>query len=88
MAVVDTHSWSRVDPEIPGNRGPIAPLYIRAKVRIDQNGYVSVKEIAGGDPYINELMRAAVEKWKFLPAIVEDHIRCVDTELPIVLHRP
>jgi hypothetical protein len=76
----------RVDPELRG-RAPLVPLNISVKIRIDQNGNVSVKEIAGGDPYINEAMRAAVEQWKFLPAIVEDHIRCVDTELPIVLRR-
>jgi hypothetical protein len=32
-------------------------------------------------------MRAAIEQWKFHPAIVLDQRRCVETDLPVVLSR-
>jgi outer membrane biosynthesis protein TonB len=62
-------------------------LNFRVKVRIDENGNVSVKEIDGSTAYVNEAMRAAIERWKFLPAVVQDRRRCVETELPVLLKR-
>jgi len=78
---------SQVSPNIPFDRMPAAPVSLHVRVRIDENGNVSVTNIAGGPLYLNEPMRAAVERWKFQPAVVQDQRRCVETELPVVLKR-
>ena len=78
---------SQVSPSIPFERLPTEPVNLRAKVRIDENGNVAVKEISGASPYVNEAMRSAMERWKFLPATVGDQRRCVETELPVLLKR-
>jgi tetratricopeptide (TPR) repeat protein len=78
---------SQVSPNLPFERMPASPVNFRVKVRIDENGNVSVKEIDGSTAYVNEAMRAAIERWKFLPAVVQDRRRCVETELPVLLKR-
>jgi tetratricopeptide (TPR) repeat protein len=78
---------SRVNPDIQLSRLPIQPLNLRAKVRIDEYGNVAVQDIQGSNRYINETMKAAIEKWKFIPATIGEQKRCVETELPIVLGR-
>jgi len=78
---------SRVNPDIRADRVPVNRLSLHAKIRIDENGGVTVKQIDGTDPYINEAMRAAIEKWKFLPTIIENRSRCAETDLPIDLGR-
>jgi outer membrane biosynthesis protein TonB len=78
---------SKTNPEIPIDRLPLGTTNLRAKVRIDENGNVSVREISGASSYLNEAMRVAIERWKFLPATVGDQRRCVETELPVSLRR-
>jgi len=78
---------SQVTPNIAQERIPAAPVNFRVKVRIDETGNVSVTEIAGSNSYVNQAMRAAIERWKFSPAMVQDQPRCVETELPVVLKR-
>jgi len=78
---------NQTTPNIPFDRLPADPVSLRARVRIDENGNVSVKEISGASVYINEMMRVAIERWKFSPAVVENQRRCVDTELPVLLKR-
>jgi hypothetical protein len=78
---------SQVSPNLPFERIPSSPVSFRVKVRIDENGNVSVKEIEGSTAYVNEAMRAAIERWKFSPAVVQDQRRCVEAELPVVLKR-
>jgi len=77
----------RTNPDIPVDRIPLSTVNLRAKVRIDENGNVSVTEISGANSYLNEAMRVAIERWKFLPATVGDQRRCVETELPVSLRR-
>jgi Tfp pilus assembly protein PilF len=78
---------SKTNPDIPLDRLPLGTTNLRAKVRIDENGNVAVREISGANSYLNEMMRVAIEKWKFLPATVADQRRCVETELPVSLRR-
>jgi hypothetical protein len=58
---------------------------VRVEARIEENGDVAVLTVLGENMAINEVVRGAVEKWKFSPAIVENEKRCVETVLPIVI---
>lgn len=78
---------NKVIPDIAPERMPVTPVDIRVKVKIDEEGNVAVKDVSGSNRYLNEAMRTAVGKWKFLPAIVDQRRRCVETELPVVLSR-
>ena len=79
---------TRISPSIPPERMPMTPVSFNVKVRIDESGNVEVKDVAGGSHYLNEAMKVTIEKWKFIPAITQDHgSRCVETELPVVLSR-
>jgi hypothetical protein len=82
-----TRVKTRVEPNIAPNRLPTRTMTIRLKLRIAENGNVTVNSVAGEDAYLNEQMRAAVAQWKFVPAVVQDQPRCVDTEIPINLGR-
>jgi tetratricopeptide (TPR) repeat protein len=80
---------SRVDPEFPAYvvtqlRG--APITVRVKTRINENGVVVSTDPQSGNPIVYPAVRAAVEQWKFSPALVEGHARCVDTEIPLVIN--
>jgi hypothetical protein len=78
----------RVDPQFPPEvraRLRISPVMVVATTRIDQNGDVAVRELQGGNPVIYNGIRSAVERWKFLPMLVEGQAQCIDTEIPIRL---
>ena len=79
---------SQPPPNLPFDRFPMAnPVRFQVKVTIDENGNVLVRDIEGTNVFFNEAMRAAVERWKFAPAIVQEQRRCVETELPLVITR-
>jgi hypothetical protein len=78
---------SQISPNVPLEKLPAAPLNFHVKVRIDENGNVSVRGIEGSTAYLNEAMRSAIERWRFLPAVVQDQRRCVETELEVALRR-
>jgi hypothetical protein len=80
---------TRVNPDIPPNRLPVggAAIELRVKVKIDENGDVTVLGVEGANSYINGMMKDAVAKWKFTPAIMDDRRRCVETELPVRVSR-
>jgi hypothetical protein len=73
---------SRVDPEIPAS-AVTRSTRVRVQARIDEDGNVSVKGVRGGNAAVQNAVKGAVEQWKFLPAIVEQQVRCVETEIPI-----
>jgi len=77
---------TRVDPEIPESV-LTRSLTVRVQSRIDEEGNVTVKEVRGGNAAVQKAVKVAVERWKFLPAIVEQQVRCVETEIPIVINR-
>ena len=81
---------SRVDPEIPKESRSYlqnTKVTVRVKARIDEGGNVSVSGTEGTNVILNNAVRAAVERWKFSPAIDQAGPRCVDTEIPVVLGR-
>jgi tetratricopeptide (TPR) repeat protein len=58
---------------------------VQVESRIEENGDVAVLAVRGENTAINDVVRSAVEKWKFSPAIVENEKRCVETVFPIVI---
>jgi uncharacterized membrane protein len=58
---------------------------ILVEARIEEDGDVAVLTVLGENVAINDVVRSAVEKWKFSPAIVENEKRCVETVFPIVI---
>jgi tetratricopeptide (TPR) repeat protein len=60
---------------------------VRVEARIDENGDVTVLSLRGENPTINDAVRSAVTKWKFVPVILENKTRCVETFFPIVITR-
>src|SRR5262249_38565952 len=83
-----TRLKTRVDPQFSAHALSVlrdSPTTIRVKVRINATGDVAASEIPGGNPIVYDAVRAAVDQWKFSPAIVENESRCVDTEIPIVV---
>jgi len=60
---------------------------IVVKARIEDNGSVTVLDASGANVLVNNAVRAAVENWKFTPAMDENGPRCVDTEIPIGISR-
>jgi tetratricopeptide (TPR) repeat protein len=76
----------RVDPKFPYSllsRANNLDSMIRVKARIDVNGNVSSGDIQGGDGLLYSGIRAAVNQWKFKPAMTQQGARCVDTEFQI-----
>jgi tetratricopeptide (TPR) repeat protein len=74
---------TRVNPDVPDFTRVPRPVNVRVQVKIDENGDVTVKNVQGGPQNWHPAIKSAVEKWKFLPAIVADQPRCVETEIPI-----
>ena len=60
---------------------------VNVKVRVEENGNVTVLDATGANTIVTNSVRSAVEQWKFTPAMDEKGARCVDTEIPIVISR-
>jgi len=60
-------------------------LVVRVKARISETGDVNVTGMPDGNPMLNNLIRNAVSQWKFSPIRDENGVRCVNTEIPLVL---
>jgi hypothetical protein len=83
-----TRLKNRVDPQFsPYVRSIMkeSPITVRVKAKISEGGDTVATELNGGNALLYEGVRAAVDQWKFSPAIVQGEARCVDTEIPIVL---
>ena len=83
------HVKSSNQPEIPldlrRTLDHLRAQTVRVEARIEANGDVAVLTVRGENMAINDVVRSAVEKWKFFPAIVENESRCVETVFPIVI---
>ena len=55
------------------------------KARIDENGNATVSEASGANVVITNSLRAAVERWKFIPMVDENGPRCANTEFQMTL---
>ncbi|PYR85974.1 MAG: hypothetical protein DMG18_04230 [Acidobacteria bacterium] len=79
---------NRVDPQLPPYLLSLIkdfPMTIRIRARINEAGDVAAAELLGGNALVYDAVRAAFGQWKFSPALVQGEVRCVDTEIPIVL---
>ena len=79
---------TKVEPEIPREARAYfqnAQVPVRLKTRIDHSGNVTVTEVTGVNIILNNAIRAAVEKWKFSPIVDFSGIRCVDTEILVMV---
>jgi tetratricopeptide (TPR) repeat protein len=79
---------TRVNPQIEPGLQRYIGRGIVVSIRVDEQGNVSVKDIAKANPRIAEALKWAVEQWKFTPAVIGNRARCVDTDLPITLIQP
>ena len=55
------------------------------KASINETGDVAVTGVVEGNPILNNVVRDAVVQWKFSPIRDASGVRCVDTEIPMVL---
>ncbi len=62
-----------------------APINVHIKARIDEKGDVTVTDAQGSAPGINDVVRNAVEHWKFAPIMDQNGPRCADTDIPVVI---
>jgi hypothetical protein len=83
-----TRLRTRVNPQIEPSLQRYVGRGIVVTVRIDEQGNVTVKDVAKANPRIAEAIKFAVEQWKFNPAMIGDQIRCVETGLPMTVIQP
>jgi hypothetical protein len=86
-----THVVNRVEPVLPAEvRRSIAaslPTIAYAHVRVDETGSVEVIETQGINAGLRDVIRNAVEQWKFAPAAYGEPHRCTETIIPVVIPR-
>ncbi len=81
---------TRVDPQLPplvASQIIASQTTVRVKATINEKGEVAPKDVQGENSFVNNAVRAAVEQWKFFPAVIGNEARCVDTEIPIVISK-
>jgi tetratricopeptide (TPR) repeat protein len=80
---------TRVDPEFPPyvrSQVKVSPVTVRVKTKINEKGDVAFSEPQGGNAVLYSSVKAAVDRWKFYPAIIQGSTRCVETEIPITIN--
>jgi hypothetical protein len=80
---------TRVDPDFPAyvrSQIKVSPVTVRMKAKISETGEVVSSEAQGGNAILYSSIRAAFERWKFSPAIIQGAPRCIETEIPIVIN--
>jgi len=80
-----TRIKTRVNPTLTAAEVGRVSLTIRAQVKIDKDGDVSVVSMQGGTPRVNDTVKAALLRWKFIPVTDEYGLRCVDSEIPLAI---
>jgi hypothetical protein len=83
-----TRLKNRVDPQFSSYVRSLvkeSPVTVRVKARISETGEATATELTGGSALLYDGVRAAIDQWKFSPAIVQGEARCVETEIPVVL---
>jgi hypothetical protein len=84
-----TRLKTRVDPVLSTEMKAqikIFPVRFIVKARINEKGEVDAVELEGGHPVLYNVIRSAVSRWKFTPAVTQDGPRCVDTEIPLIIN--
>lgn len=87
-----TRVRTKVDPAIaPGFLQAVlrstSSVQVQVQFRIDEKGNVAVNRIEGDYASINNAVKDAVQAWRFIPAIIENEPRCVDTSVRIAIKR-
>jgi len=80
---------TRVDPQFASfiaSQVKTSPVTVRMKIRVNEQGDVVSGEPQGGNPLLYNGIRAAMDRWKFYPAVKDGEPRCVDTEIPITIN--
>jgi hypothetical protein len=84
-----TRLKTRVDPIITSEIRTFfkntQEIKVRLKVRISDAGDVAILGVTEGTPMVNSVVTAAVSQWKFTPSRDQSGLRCVDTEIPMLL---
>ncbi len=62
-----------------------AATTVHLKSRIDELGNVTVLDAQGPSPMLNDVVRAAVEKWKFSPVMDDKGARCAEVDIPVII---
>ena len=78
-----TRLRTRVNPRIEPNLQRYMARGFVVTIRIDEQGNVKVKNISNTNSRVAEVIKSAVEQWKFNPTVIDGEVRCVDTELPV-----
>jgi len=87
-ALVRVKKETQAQPELtPAMRSFIqnTPVTVKVAARISDRGDVSVTNVTGANVVLNDAVRTAVQKWKFLPAVIQGEPRCVETEISVVI---
>jgi tetratricopeptide (TPR) repeat protein len=61
------------------------PTTVQVKSRIDEKGGVTVLDTQSSSPLLNDVVRNAVEKWKFSPVMDDKGPRCAEVDIPIII---
>lgn len=81
---------TRVDPEVTREMLIFIQntrVTVLAKIRISEDGVVTLLETTGANAMFSNSIKAAVPKWKFTPTLDDSGPRCVETEIPISFAR-
>ena len=80
---------TRVDPTIPSELRSYlkstGQVTVHVKVRISGTGDVTVNSVDDSNPVFGNVIRNAVTQWKFSPIRDQNGLRCVDTDIPMVI---
>lgn len=87
--VAMTRIKTKVDPVLPKELRQLfrsrPKTVVRVKARIDEAGDVSVLEVISDVPLMDNVLREALDQWKFTPIRDREGPRCADTEIPFVM---
>jgi tetratricopeptide (TPR) repeat protein len=84
-ALALTRLKTRVNPELDPSLQRYVTRRIIVRIEIDEKGSVRVNEVVNANDRVASAVKDAVERWKFTPVVIDDHTRCVETELPVSL---
>ena len=87
--VMMTRLKMRVNPDITRDMRNMMGQnqVVHVRLRVDEVGNVTVTDVQGFIPLINNSVKNAVERWKFTPSVDENGSRCVETELVLSIER-
>jgi tetratricopeptide (TPR) repeat protein len=58
---------------------------VQVNTRIEENGDVTVLAVRGENTAINDAVKVAVGKWKFIPTTPQSESRCIETVFPFAI---